>query len=95
VPLSSFQAFLKDPAEVLDYTMDWTDKLQPIGDTINTSSWTVPSGLTDSLETNTGLTATVWLASGVLSTTYQVDNTIVTTGGRTMKWSFLLQLVTK
>ena len=72
----------KDPDEVLDYEIDWTDRLA--GDTISTSTWTVPAGITKDSDVKTDSTTTIWLSSGTLGATYQVLNRIVTTDGRTM-----------
>lgn len=72
--------YLKDPNAVLDYVLDWTDFLQ--GDTISTSTWTVPSGITKTTDSKTATTTTVWLSSGTAGQVYTVTNRIVTTGGR-------------
>lgn len=73
--------FQKDPDAVLDYRVDWTDWLD--GDTIATSTWIVPSGITQDSESNSTTTATIWLSDGTEGTTYGVVNRITTTGGRT------------
>ncbi|AMX93620.1 MULTISPECIES: hypothetical protein [Mesorhizobium] len=73
----------KDPDEVLDYVLDWTDRLA--GDTITSSTWTIPvgSGLTLGTRSLTDTTTTVWLSAGVADVAYQLLNRIVTAGGRT------------
>ena len=73
--------FVKDPSAILDYSVKWTDWLG--SDTIATSSWSVPSGLTKHAETNNTTTATVWCSGGAVGKTYIVTNTITTAGGRT------------
>ena len=83
----------KDPDEVLDYQIDWTDRLA--GDTIASSAWTVPSGLTKESDSNTTTTTTVWLSSGTLAEDYEVLNRITTTGGRTMDQTVKLRVRTK
>ena len=77
----------KDPAEVLDYNLDYSKVLQitPV-DAISTSVWNVTSAATDiTLQTpsHDGLVATIWLSAGTLGRKYWVTNTITTTGGRT------------
>lgn len=72
----------KDPDELLDYQVDWTDRLA--ADNIQTSSWVVPAGLTQSLPSFTSKTATIWFSGGTIGQTYKVLNRIVTSGGRTM-----------
>lgn len=83
----------KDPDEVLDYTIDWTARL--LEDTIASSLWIVPVGLTVTTQSNTTTTTTVWLSGGTLATTYQVLNRIVTAGGRTMDQTVKLKIKTK
>ncbi|MCC6366857.1 MAG: hypothetical protein IT165_25325 [Bryobacterales bacterium] len=77
---------IKDPNAVLDYSVDWTRWLN--GDSIATSDWTVPVGLTEVTDTHTGTKATVWLSGGTVGATYTVTNRITTTGGRTDDRSF-------
>ena len=79
------QAFEKDPNATLDYVVDWSKWLQQ-GETISTSSWTVPAGLTQPATpaaSNTATTATVWLAGGTAGANYDVSNRITTSAGRT------------
>lgn len=85
----------KDPDELLDYVIDWTDRLQ--GDAIASSTWDVPVGITrttDSFTNNgtvggkTGRTfTTLWLSGGTVGASYVFTNHIVTTGGRDMDQS--------
>lgn len=72
---------VKDPSAVLDYQFDWSAWLDD--DTIATSTWTVPTGLTKASESNTTTTATVWLSGGTAGASYTLVNRIVTAGGRT------------
>lgn len=73
--------FLKDPNAVLDYVNDWSDWLGT--DTIVTSTWTPPTGITVDSHVSTDTSATVWLSGGTAGTTYSVVNRIVTAAGRT------------
>ena len=73
----------KDPDEVLDYCLDWSDRLGS-SDTISTSTWIVPTGIVADNESNTDTTATLWLSSGMAGRRYDILNRIVTTEGRTM-----------
>jgi hypothetical protein len=74
------QVHIKDPDAVLDYTIDWSDWLG--ADTISTSAWTVPTGITEDSDSNTTTTTTVWLSGGTAGTRYSVVNSIVTAAGR-------------
>lgn len=80
------ETFVKDPDEVLDYTRVWDLD----GDTIATSTFLVPTGLTKDSETNDATTATVWLSGGTAFRTYIVTNRITTTGGRTFDRSWII-----
>lgn len=73
--------YIKDPNAELDYTVNWASYLG--ADTISSSDWTVPDGITNELEANTTTTATVWLSGGTVGTKYHLVNRIVTAGGRT------------
>ena len=75
------QSFIKDPQSILDYTVDWATWL--VSDTISTSTWTVPTGLTKVIDSKTTTTATVWLSGGTVGQIHEVTNEIVTAGGRT------------
>ena len=82
--------FKKDPSAILDYSIDWSLWLD--GDTIQSSSWTVPQGLTKASETNNSTTATVWLSGGTVDQTYTVTNRITTANGRTDERSILIKV---
>lgn len=77
-----FPAFNKDPDEVLDYGFDWSNWLED-NDTISSSSWTVPSGITKNSSSNTITTTNVFLSGGTAGKAYDITNRIVTAGGRT------------
>jgi len=76
----------KDPDEVLDYEIDWTDRLD--GDTIVTSTWPiVPVGITKNSDAHTTTASTIWLSGGTLGAAYDLTCRITTAGGRTMDQS--------
>lgn len=82
--------FTKDPQEIIDFTIDWSDFTDEIGspqDTISTSTWELPSLSPTELEQDTNSytndTATILVSGGVAGEVYQVKNTITTGGGRT------------
>lgn len=74
--------YSKDPDAVLDYRVDWSAWLQT-SETITTSIWVVPTGITQNSGSNTTTTATIWLSAGTAGTAYDVTNRIVTNQGRT------------
>lgn len=91
-------SFVKAPTEVLDYKRDWKyadeksratggagDGWLDIGETITTSTWSVPVGITQATPAPShadGL-ATIWLSGGAADGVYTITNTIVTSAGRT------------
>lgn len=88
----------KDPDEVLDYVVDWETRLD--GDTISTSDWAItPVSATDPLTedsaSNTTTRATIWLSGGLLDEIYEITNTIVTVGARTMEQTVKLKIKEK
>lgn len=86
-------SFLKDPDSTIDYQVDWSEWLA--GDTISSSSWVVPSGLTNESATNSTTTATLWVSGGTKGSQYTVTNRIVTAAGRTVDRSFKIKVVNK
>ncbi len=85
--------FWKDPDSIEDFTIDWSDHLG--SDTIATSVWTVPSGLTQDSETETTTTATVTLSGGTVGAFHTVTNRITTDGGRTLDQSIHIRVRSK
>jgi hypothetical protein len=83
----------KDPDEVLDYQLDWSGRLG--SDTIASSSWTVPAGITKNSDTTTATVTTIWLSSGTLNSSYDLQNRVTTTGGRTMDQTVRIRIKAK
>ena len=84
---------LKGDDEDLVYGFDWSEWLASTGDTIQTSTWVVPTDLTASAEQNTTTLTTVKLAGGVVGETYIVTNIIVTANSlETAERSFKLRI---
>lgn len=72
------KAFTKDPDAVLDYAIDWSDWLGT-GETLWTSAWSVPSGITNIRTEKTGTKTTIWLGDGTANRDYLITNRITTT----------------
>lgn len=89
-------SFIKDPADVLDYKVDWAGSSPgpwlTEGDTIVTSTWTVPTGITKDSDSHDDGTATVWVSGGTAGTDYRLTNRIVTAGGRTAERTIRIQV---
>lgn len=83
----------KDPDEVLDYQLDWMARLA--GDTIASSTWIVPNGITKNSDSKTETTTTIWLSGGTIGASLSITNRIETAGGRTMDQSVSLKIKEK
>jgi hypothetical protein len=81
-------SFTKDPDAILDYSVDWTSWLG--SDTISSVVWTVATGLTQVLTSNTGYVATIWLSGGTDGQSYDIICRITTAGGRTDDRTFTI-----
>ena len=86
----------KDSESVLDFSIDLTALLQET-ETIQTSNWSVPSGLTEITNTHNDEITTIWLSGGTLNNTYEVKNTVTTnsTPQRTFVNRLLIPIVKK
>lgn len=67
----------KDPDEILDYEIDWAAELES-GESISTSTWTVPDGITEDSSTNSTTTTTIVLSGGTAGEEYIITNKVVT-----------------
>jgi hypothetical protein len=84
----SQKQFVQDDGVLLDYMIDWSQWLGT--DTIATSTWTVPTGLTLNAQSNTTTTATAWFKDGVVGQNYPCVNRITTAGGRISEWTIII-----
>lgn len=74
------QVFVKDPGATTYFTIDWTSWLG--SDTIESSTWTVPDGITEESDDNDTTSATIWLSGGTHQQDYIIINTITTAAGQ-------------
>ena len=71
----------KDPGATLNYGIDWQDDDTPwlaTGDSIASSTWTVPSGITKESDSSTSTTTTIKISGGTLGAVYDLVNRITT-----------------
>jgi len=87
------ERFVKDPDAVLDYQINWLAWLD--GDTISTSEWEAPTGITIDSDSATTSATTVWLSSGTAGDSYLIVNRITTDGGRTDDRSITISVAEK
>ena len=88
---------IKDPDEVLDFNLDWSNALLEHGDdSITSSLWlSSNSALVIDSDSFVGNTTTVWLSGGDLGERYTLTNRVNTLGGRTYDCSFKLRVKMK
>ena len=82
----------KDPDDVLDFVIDWSQWLGD--DTIAASTWIMPSGITENSSQFSNTTATIWVAGGTDGTLYSITNRITTASGRQRDQSVTLPVQT-
>jgi hypothetical protein len=70
----------KDPDATLDYAIDWSDWLAN-GDTIATSTWILPDGLTEETSALASPITTIWVSGGEEPQSYTLVNRITTSTG--------------
>ena len=81
----------KDPADVIDYSVDFKSLLQ--GDTISTAT-IVGTNLTIDSSSVSGNVVTIWVSAGSAGTIGEVKTTIVTTNAtpRTFERTFRVKI---
>lgn len=82
----------KDPDEVVDYDLSWAEQMAADSDTIATSTWTVPTGITKNSVSNTTTRTKIWFSGGTAGQTYSCVNRVVTAGGRTFDQTMKLKV---
>jgi hypothetical protein len=83
----------KDPDEILDYQIRWANRL--IDDTIASSTWEVPAGITEEDNSFADYRTYIWLSGGTAGETYTITNRITTAAGRTMDQSVSITVEAK
>jgi len=86
--------FTKDPQDVLDYVLDWSDWLDT-SETISTSTWTVPSGITKDSDSKSSSETVIWLSGGTVYENYRLVNHIVTSLNREKDQTIIIYIVDK
>jgi len=79
----SLATVLKDPAETLLATMDWSGKLAA-GVTISTAAWVLPPGLSEVSSAIIGQTTTILVSGGTPGEDYLCRCTITTSDSQTI-----------
>ena len=67
----------KYPSSELDYGLDWSRWLQS-NESISSSDWEIPDGLTKLSEGVTSTKTSVWISGGVVDEQYELVNSIET-----------------
>lgn len=98
----AFDTKIKDPADVLDYLVDWQGGSLPFlaeGETITASTWAAhdpkwvaTDNITIDSDSHTATTTTVWLSGGTAPESYYVTNHVVTDQGREKDHSIQIKM---
>lgn len=82
----------KDPSDVWDYSLDFTDAMEKIGDTLASVSVAASPGTitVGSTSTTAAGIATVRLSGGSAGTDYTITFTATTAAGRVLERSVML-----
>ena len=87
---------LKDPAAVLDYTIDWGAEYLAAGDMLASSEWSVtpdePGGVSIAGSDFGASTSTAKAAGGIAGHLYNLVNRITTGSGRTDERSIVIRV---
>jgi hypothetical protein len=97
----TLKRFIKDPQEVLDYTIDWSEWLVS-GDTINAVTVTTPTGISTTTSGTpqtpagptviSGVATKIWVAGGTAGTSYNIACRVTTVGTRQGERSITIQV---
>ncbi len=95
--------YIKDPAEVLDYKFDFRSSTNGTGsgdylasgETISSHTVTAETGITKDSDsaTDTNTSVTVWLSGGTTGNEYDITCNIVTSAGRTVERTMVIEVV--
>ena len=73
--------YRKAATSVLDFTFDWSTYLGGV-DTIVSSAWSVPSGITGTNQSSTATSTSIRISGGTLGKFYGLVNTITMASGQ-------------
>lgn len=88
--MTILEKFTKQPADVQDYDIDFTEYLDGLTDTATSAVVDAEPGITVQSYTIIGKTVKVWLSGGVHLGRYKVTVRLTTTGGRTKEVEILI-----
>ena len=90
----ALKRFVKDPQEVLDYVIDWSEWLVA-GDTINAVTVTTPTGIVTTVPSAPSFTTTttkIWVSGGTAGASYNSACRVTTVGTRQGERSITIQV---
>lgn len=90
--MSVLARFTKQPVEVQDYDIDFTDYLTALSDTAVSHVVSVETGLTLMASNLTSGIVKVFVSGGVDGNQYKVSATITTAGGRVKQGDIMIRV---
>ena len=88
----SLDKYVKQPADIQDYDVDFNDYLTPFSDTGLSHTATIDTGITLVSSTLSAGIVKVWLSGGTDGTTYKLTVTLTTTGGRVKQYEINIKV---
>lgn len=85
--------YKKGDQETLDFGIDWSDVMTDEGVTISSSTWVVPTGITEESNSYSTTGTTIVLSGGTAGTAYKLTNVITTSGIPIMERTFYVLVV--
>lgn len=84
--------FTKQPVEVQDYDLDFTDYLDYHGDTAASHTAVADAGITLTDSDLLGKLVKVWVSGGTDGQSYKITVTLTTTGGRVKQGEIIVKV---
>lgn len=84
-------SYQKSPGSIEQFPIDWSGELAD-GETIETSNWTTPLGLTFITKQNDTTTTTVAYSGGTAGQVYEAKNTITTSAGNALEQTIFIDV---
>ena len=84
--------FTKQPAELMDYDVEFTEFLAGLNDSIQSFTVDADAGITVISSALNGNVVKVWCADGVSGTSYKITVTAQTVGGRIKQVEFKIKV---
>ncbi len=90
--MSVLEKFTKQPADVQDYDIDFSEYLTSMGDIALSQVTSADPGITLVYSMLTGAVVKVFLSGGITGASYKVTTTLTTMGGRVKQAEIVIKV---